>query len=284
MKPDKATDYFSAYYEGTLPLGLKSQFETLLSTNPSVADQYATFAAALLELDEARNIEIEPPADLHERIMRRVDRAAYEQKEQVRKGFFGQWRLALFGGAAAIAIVAGVVTLTRPDGKSDSTYEANTLGLSVPVRQTEARMEFLPRDGAPMVQVQSPVDDVIRVTVYPGNTVLAEQKISARGTLNFPITNSNPEGAVIGVRQLQGAASLWVALPGTGKVTLEGNGTLGEFIQHLANRQKSIVVLESKNPEEGLTWKFTGEAATAVETSLDPVAVEVKSTYIRVRH
>src|SRR5947209_1700267 len=105
MNLAKARDYFSAYYEGSLERGLKQAFETRLAEDAQLQAEFAAFEKTMKGLEAFGAVEIEPPADLHERITARLDHAIWEQKRTAsRFTGLGWWKMGFMGAAVAAGL------------------------------------------------------------------------------------------------------------------------------------------------------------------------------------
>src|SRR5581483_3658540 len=94
----------------TLSGGLLHELERHLNEDPACAHEYEAFKAEMGSFESLPPIEI--PADLGERIARRLDKADWEAK-QTRKVPFGWLRLGLVGVTAAALLVVGLIELNR---------------------------------------------------------------------------------------------------------------------------------------------------------------------------
>lgn len=113
MTSDKARELFSEHLEGTLSAGLKQAFERRLTEDPALAEEYRLFARVYDALGSMPPVEA--PADLNERIQRRLDRAVWEEKSRGRPSV-GWLRTLAFGAAAAAILVTGYVGYIRTLG------------------------------------------------------------------------------------------------------------------------------------------------------------------------
>ena len=116
MNANKAREFFSSYFEGNLDDGLRQAFERTLNTDAELQAEYKAFERTLGQLAGLRDVEIEVPFDLHERISARLDRHIYEKRQTRGGGFLAFWKPALAAGVASLAVIGTVLSLNSSGG------------------------------------------------------------------------------------------------------------------------------------------------------------------------
>ncbi len=280
MKPDKANEYFSAYFEGTLPEGLRPQFEELLENSPAVADEYASFVAGYESLEWLGKQPVAIPADLHETIMRRVDRVAHEKKLVKKSWFGGNLRMAWLGGLGLIAILATGLSLVRPSGNQRLAEAGTGIGVS----QSEPAFLFSVVDSQPTVRIKSYQADTISVEDMDSGQQLKQFKVVEGQSVEIPIQREGANQAAIEVRSLQAQKSVVVVLPSQAATgALSGKGSVIQFARDYANRVQRPVFVEVTEPTKMLAWQYASQPGADVNFEGYLLRLEVKSAYVRLR-
>lgn len=279
MKPDKAHEYFSAYYEGNLPEGLKQQFESLLETSPSVAAEYEGFVATVETMAWFGEQPVTPPADLHDLIMRRIDHVAYVEKQKKPSWFGGNLRMAWLGGLGVVAIIAAGFAILRPGGAAD----VATAGTAVVAEQAPL-FTFGIVNGTPTVRVKSYTADTITVLQPETQAVVHTVKLAPNQSIEFPVNQMGESGGSAVIRSEGSARSVAVVLPnGKAPAASAGKGTVLDFAKECASRENLPVFVDVTEMGKMLTWTFASERRADVNFEGYLLRLEVKSTYIRVR-
>src|SRR5579859_1468627 len=181
MNLGKARDYFSAYYEGSLDRGLKQSFEARLKEDAQLQAEYRAFERTMAGLGALGRIEIEPPADLHEKISARLDRAVWDQKRAKTNSWFALWKVFVLGAAAATAVFVGFYKL---NANGDSQNRAGIAGLPTP--GSEAQFKFSSRNQT--VYLSFPTVDHATVVIKDGNgKILDSEALDHQGISDKPL-------------------------------------------------------------------------------------------------
>src|SRR5688572_18563817 len=174
MSHDKAREYFSAYYEGTLERGLKETFERALSTDAQVQAEYRAFERLMGSLDVMKTEAPEPEFDLHEAIARRLDKHIYEETRKAKHPIFAWWKSAALGGLATVALVATILQL-RTNQTGPGTAHL------VPIVASE-RFELKSANGSFNLHYSTSGEKTILVRAADGSVL--EQRELKNGSLN----------------------------------------------------------------------------------------------------
>lgn len=254
MTNEKAKEFFSAYYEGSLDSGLCISFEQKLKADSHLKQDYDAFVHAMEDLDILKFEQITIPEDLHEKISARLDRHIYEQKRKPTP-VWGTWvRGFAFAGIGAIAIMAAIMTLGHGGGNGPS---QSSIGVSPdqPPKYTVGpdgvTVQFKPSSVKALIVTNSQGKEMSRSTT--GNPTL--------------LSNPLPNAAVFGV-QIAGERDVtYIAIPGKMRSSLnKGDGTLVEFAKAASDYFRLPVSLENHQPTEHVSWMFTS-VDTVAETS-----------------
>lgn len=259
MNANKAREYFSAYFEGDLDAGLKQQFEQTLQNDAEVRSEYELFTQTMQFLADYEEQEIEIPFDLNEQISRKVDSHVWNQKQSEKPGFFAQWRMAIVGGAAALAILAAVVTIN-----SNGSQEFTPSGLT----PSQNAQVFPLSYSDDQIRLNIKATDAMTITVVDLDTeaVIETLEVKKNTVFDGPLTNEKSEAAAL---QINFGGSemdpIVVVLPGAvDSPDLEGEGTAVEFAKAVAQTFRTPVIVRLSEREMLLTWAFD-ESMTAEE-------------------
>src|SRR2546429_9984360 len=80
MNQEKAKEFFSNYYEGTLEPGLAQALEHAMSRDGGIRDDYHHFEQSYEELSSLKFETIEIPFDLNDKILANIDRHIYDNR------------------------------------------------------------------------------------------------------------------------------------------------------------------------------------------------------------
>lgn len=249
MNISKARDFFSAYHEGTLDEGLKEAFERSMAADPTIAEEYASFVELMESLSEP-SPEAPVPGDLHEKIMARLDRSAWEQKQKASSGWFGYWRPALIGGLAVTAIVAGILNLNN---QNNGVAEAGLAGgIVVPTNSAELIHD---EDGF-RFDIKGSVGSHFLVRRVDTGEVLED--ISLRRThQSHEIANQSATAAPIEVVSPGGERYLVIVLPGTKhESAYSGEGSTLDVGRAIAGTFRMPVILRTPDSVRRFKWSF----------------------------
>ncbi|MCH8273778.1 MAG: secretin and TonB N-terminal domain-containing protein [Armatimonadetes bacterium] len=210
MKCQKAKELFSELHEQTLSGGLKQTVERHLFECPVCQEDYRAFKVVYDQIGSLPSVQ--EPEDLHERIMRRVDRAAWDRKQAAPAGFLWLRSLAFAGVAAAVVGVAYVGYKQLADG----TTQAVPVPVPAPVTQAElpvvarangwVTLQFTARESTEILLREGGSD----YSALPPEDALQLQKrtLEPPKRLTIPHKNEGPRATVV-----------WAVVEGVPKVT-----------------------------------------------------------------
>lgn len=251
MTNEKARDFFSAYYEGSLEPGLCVSFEQKLKADISLKDEYRAFERAMESLGTLQFEEIEIPHDLHERISARLDRDIYERKRNAKPALSLWIRSLAFSGVAALAIVGAIFAMNARSG------EANTAsGAPLPAN---ANVVYTV-NGDDISLKYAPASTKVVVITNDEGKELSRNEVGGDGKpdLKTVLSNPLPNAAVFGI-QIEGEASpSFVAVYGTERSSInKGEGTVVDFAKAVADYYHTHVMVNTSTPTERVNWTFT---------------------------
>lgn len=263
MNQEKARDFFSAYYEGSLDRGLRQQFEARLASDANLKSDYAAFAETMEALSCFSDEEIEIPIFLDDRIATRLE-AEEARRARRTPAFLGWLRYGAMTGLAAVAIFASIFAF-RGGSK------VATAGL-VPDGATAESPDHLQFIGDQHeVKLRFTGNEVKMVTVSSATTGHVVKRLATDHlTTETALRNSNPHAAVFSVAAGgEAGEKALVALPGTAHAKQDsGSGSLTVFAAAVADRYGVPVVIRGNTAGE-VTWTFEpGTALHNVETAL----------------
>ncbi len=248
MNHDKARDFFSSYYEGSLEGGLKQSFELKLSTDASLQGDYAAFVETIRELDTLRFEEIAIPVFLSDRIATRL-----EQVQEKPKFGFPVWSNWLRGfavtGLAAAAIVFALPFFNSNKGASTADLVASGSNLD------QIRFKV---DGSKLVLQYQPSNPKTLVISSPttGKEIQRFDLNSQR--VESPIENSLANPAIFKIQPIGDKNSSLVAVPGQSPSKAKtGEGSVQDLSLALAGHYRIPVVIEAADVTHRVSWNFS---------------------------
>lgn len=270
MNLAKARDYFSAYYEGSLDRGLKQTFEAHLNEDSKLQAEYAAFEKTMKGLEAFGAIEIEPPADLHEKISARLDHAIWEQK-RVNSRFAGLGWLKL--GIMGAAVAAGLVlALFKLNGHSSANVAS--------VFPTGSSSEFAFKPGNQGLDLSYPSVDHATVIIKNANgEVTASLPLNHQGINDKPLENKSDSAQLLSVEtEDQSTPVTYVALPGSTRDTnTVGKGTLKSLALALAGHYgKPVIIQAPDDADRSTSWDLSvADELAATRTAVQALNLAV---------
>jgi hypothetical protein len=259
MTNEKARDFFSAYYEGSLEPGLCVSLEQKLSVDGSLKDEYQAFERAMSSLDTLKFEEITIPDDLHERISARLDRDIYERKRNA-KPALGVWLRGLtLAGVAAAAIIGTIFAM-------NARSEEASAGVGAPL-PAKAHLVYTIQGDQVALKYAPASSKTVVITdgegkVLSRNVVGGDQKPDLKSVLENPL----PNAAVFGI-QIEGEDTpSYVVVYGSERTNINhGEGTMVDLAKAVADFYHTHVMLKTGVPTERTSWTFsTSDVVTEV--------------------
>lgn len=268
MNLNKARDFYSAYYEQTLDDGLRQAFERAMELDAQVSAEYRQFVRIMEHL-KGFEAPVEVPADLHAKIRERVDAhiIKMEQKAKQPSWFFG-WKPIAYGAVAAVAIIAGLVSISNSGSK-----DVSVAGMGASI--TDTSPSFKVEEGVLTLRFSSTKGNLLTITDLESGHPLFAGRL-ARQQFVGPLKNSADSAVVVSVTFGSDYDPFLVAVPGT-RVSTEttGTGTLAEMAKALSDRYASPVVIANGDATKLVSWKFDGtDALNASKDELDELGMK----------
>lgn len=271
MNQEKAREFFSAYYEGTLEAGLSQTFEQRLKADSQLQDEYRTFEATMSELDTLKFEEIEIPSFLSDRIATRLEEV--QEKAKAKNPVWTLWLRGLaFGGVATLAILGAIAGYYRTEGPSTSQIVPTSTSDSLKLDTS-----------GPNVVMNYQSSQREQMSISSGGTLLKSLNLDAGTRVKSPLENDQAGAALFEV-SVRGKTTV-IAIPGTQRQTSNAtSGTLKAFAAAMADFYRTPVELEVADAEKTVNWSFEGgrSAAGALQgapysvVELDNGVIEIK--------
>lgn len=266
MNLSKAREYFSAFYEGSLDRGLREGFERALKTDAQIQAEYKAFERTMMQLDAMKATDVEPPTDLHDLIMARIDKNVWDQKQK-RNPVLSWWKSAIAVGVAATVIAIGVLQ----SGKGTAANEAgltmpSNASLDVRAGEKSVFLDYAP-NGHHQVIIKS--DD---------GKVLESLDLNGKPIRDKVLRNATKVAIMMSVEIDK--SPTWIALPGTDRSNRSaGKGTIKDLALEIANACNVPVVLKVKDIDAETSWKLDSTDAHA--TAMSAVSAMSKQVELR---
>ncbi|MBL8049520.1 MAG: hypothetical protein JNJ45_12645 [Chthonomonas sp.] len=263
MNSSKAREHFSDYYEGSLDAHLLRGFEAELERNPTLQREWSQFVEAMESLNELRDVPVQVPADLNERISMRLDRHIWEAKQAPEKVSFlsGWWRSLALGGVAATALVATLLTLNQRSANYTAGMGEGQSPLSV--RAVGEDLEII-------AQSRNSTRLVVRDVTHSTEIKVIEVN---RQRVRSVIDNGDASGRIISVSLGDYDKTLVIAFPGTVEES-RTSGSVAEFSMAVATARRAPVVVDVSDLAAKVTWTSD---LKSMKLEAKPVGFQVQS-------
>ncbi|MFQ3586688.1 MAG: hypothetical protein SNJ74_12850 [Fimbriimonadaceae bacterium] len=270
MNAQKAREYFSSYYEGVLERGLRESLERKFQSDPAVKADYDSFVRTMKAIEQMRDAVPEPPENLHETIMARLDRQIWEARRKPVQHWLGWWKPALAGSLACLAIVAAINQIGRPSDTSQAAIAPTPNdGVGAPVRPTESMTAQINDSGGVTFVYSTAAERRVVVRSEDGR-IRSDATVNA-STLRYHLTNEHPAAEVVSIEVGDSGPVALVALPGTSmERNGEGSGNLRDLIRASAGFFRTPIVLAASDASLPVTWNFSSQDPVAELTRALP--------------
>ena len=267
MNQRKARDLYSHYHEGSLDEGLRQAFERAMQNDPDIRSEYEQFVRVIGDLNSmAKPVEV--PADLHQRILERLDQSAPESGADSRTStIWWAWKPLAYGTAAAAIAIMMIVSF------------GPSRGGSVQVAGTSGSVEVAPslrnEDGELTFVFRTDAETTITVSRVADNVELLSRKLSGQ-YVELALQNDADEPSMLRVDIASENHPVYLLIPGIAIAQDDvGSGSLLEFATAISARYNVPVQVSVNDAQAILDWDFD---------SLDPVdAVEDEITGLGMR-
>lgn len=259
MNATKAREFFSEYYEGSMDAGLRQSFERRLNTDASVQAEYRAFERIMGELGELRNVEVEIPFDLSERIDARLDLHVHEEARNAKPAMFAWWKGLAVAGIGALAIFGAFQSLQDTGNGPFTGGMGPGAAAAVPMK-----VELV--DGEPVLIYRPSSKRTVVIRDAIEGTERERIDLDNR-ELRSPLRNNSVSAKLMSIDGGDGSMPMLVAVPGTApEPKRSGQGTIQEFVLALADHYRIPVTLKTSAPERMVVWNFESADAMADAT------------------
>jgi len=259
MNQEKAREYFSGYYEGTLERGLRQTLEQRMRTDAQLQAEYRAFERTMDHLDMLKYETIEVPSYLSDRIATRIEEAQASVK---RTNPLVLWlpRFAI-GGLAAAALLFGAINIFNPGKGPSESSVITTPGISAPVPL--AGVVTVTTEGHSVkVSYQSSTPHTVVITDGQGQS--GSYQLLANQPFGMGLKNPNAQATMFEVKVSDGGTDEFIAVPGTApQPNASDSGTVADFAKVLADKFNSPVVLKVQDPSKAMSWDLDSDSAMA---------------------
>ncbi len=266
MNNDKAREFFSSYFEGTLEQGLKQSLERQFNTDSELKGEYRHFERTLGQLSDLKLEDIPVPADLHETIATRLDRHIYEQKRTASTGFTGLWRNLSLGAIGLAAIVGAVYSIPHLGTKGAAGIIAGE-----PQKQVagSSHIDFKAQPNSVLVEINPSTERTL--TIESDGKVLKRLLAKSGEQSSTPLVNQQLNAAAMCVTVQGDPTQHFVALPGrVANTERVGQGDLVTFAKAVAGYYQRPVLLEVSDTKQVVHWSFV--ATEPLKATMDALA------------
>jgi hypothetical protein len=268
MNQEKARDFFSAYYEGSLEKGLLQAFEQRLGADMQLQAEYRAFARTMQELNLLREEAIEVPQYLSDRIATRIEQA----RSAKQKSPFLLWlpRLA-FGTFVAVAVVGSIVGIFSRGRSTEATFipsgvEARSEAITVSQVGSRAVIHYM-----------SATPKSVSIIDNSGQVLQSYNLAAEQALEDTELVNPNSSATRFEVKVSDGGPDIYVLIPGRNPAPSTKNyGSVMDYASALSDHFRIPVVVNTKSQSKPLSWTFDGLGAVKdASATLDGTGYEV---------
>ena len=260
MTQDKAREFFSSYYDGTIEKGFKQALEQKFRVDADLLAEYKEFEGVLNSLSFLQGEEIEVPFDLNDKISARIDKHVWDQKKAPAVSIFSGFKSYVFGAIAVVAIVGASVTLHQKGGK------AAEAGIGISSGATVDKLEASVKDDVLHLNYTPSTPEQVIVRSEDGKVL---RQVEVKDALDTTLVNSQPNATLMNVSVGQQVPTTYFAIPGsTREMKTSGTGSVLEFAKALSGYYKVPVEITGQ-PDGNISWTFSGsDVRQAAQTNL----------------
>lgn len=270
MTNEKARDFFSSYYEGTLDPGLAQTLELKLDGDVRLKNEYRNFATTMDDLYVLRTEDIQAPANLSEKINARLDKEIWDKKQRQPVSFFGWLKGLAAVGVAGIAIAAAFISLSNRSG------DVATSGV-IAVSADKATFKTT-KDGL-VFSYQGSVPKMVVITGESGKEIdRKEVGTDASPKYSGLLQNTNDHAAAF-IIEIHGVSTNMVVVPGkAASLKTTGAGSLQDYAKAFADFYRIPVVLQVSATDRSIVWKF--QSPNIIESASNTLGSGYRATLL----
>ena len=273
MNQEKAREFFSAYYEGSLEPGLVLTLEQKFKSDPSLKLDYDAFVTSYEQLSALRSEEIEIPIFLSDRIATRLDEVQASKKRSI-FAWHWNWRSMAAAGVAGLAILGAGLGILAKGGRVSTASGMPDLTNNI-VKQTPI-LPAVPTINAVGAKVtlsyQPQSAHSVRISVgADAPKIVRTINLEAGQPVESPLQNKNATAQLFTIQQDDSSDKLLVVVPGSTRVTetRSGQSSLSDFACALSDAYGVPVLIESTKAGETVNWKIDLSAGDSLKSASD---------------
>ncbi|MBL8059739.1 MAG: hypothetical protein JNK63_03370 [Chthonomonas sp.] len=282
MRLEKAYEYFSAYYEGSLDAAMRTQLDRMFEAHSVLRKDFESFAQTMEDLDGSFATDVPIPHDLHDRISARIDRAAYENTVANPRGIQAVWRKFAFGGLAVVLIGGATVSLLNRNATGDT---AASVIPSEITQTTNAELRVEANAKGAFLRFQPSATDAIQIIRLPDGSLIQSYKVAPNQALDIPLKNAGEEPVALRVKAEMSRKTLLVIVPGSKQTnSTSGDGSLLDLAMAFSSSLGRPVVIETPSLSTAVRWELNRDNITRSSATPGELSVELKGELVRIRY
>jgi hypothetical protein len=258
MNANKAREYYSAYFEGTLEGGLKQSFERKLASDAVVQAEYRAYVDVVEKLNAMREDVIEVPHDLHETISAHLDKHLWEKQRKTRFALGGWWRSLALGGLATLAIVGTIASLNGGMG---------AIGAGIVGVGSKDSIDVVATNEGVFIEGKVVGHSEVEVRDLLGGKLLKTIKLDGQ-RIHAPITNTGTDPIILSFSRVGDSRQIRVAIPGARSASEpQGSGMVADLAKAAAGYYHVPIRIETDDLDSTVRWKFAGRSMSEADSS-----------------
>lgn len=282
MRLEKAYEYFSAYYEGSLDAAMRSQLDRMFEAHSVLRKDFESFAQTMEDLDSSFATEVPIPHDLHDRISARIDRAAHEAAQSKPVGVAVMWRRLAFGGLAFILIGGAAFSLLNRG--TNGRTEASAIP-SMIERTTNADLRVEANGKGTFLKFQPGSRDTVHIVRLPDGKVVETYKVAPNQALDIPLQNKSDQAVALRISTEVGKDVLTVVVPGSSRTQVNaGEGKVLDLAMTISSFFGRPVVIDSDSLTAAVRWELNKDNLTQSSVTPSGVSLEIKDQLVRLHY
>lgn len=282
MRLEKAYEYFSAYYEGSLDAAMHSQLDRMFEAHSVLRKDFESFAQTMEDLDGSLASDVPVPDNLHDLITARLDRSVYEAERAKPAGFAGFWQKVALGGLAFVLVGGAALSILNRGNSGE--IQAGAVPTQIN-RSADAELRVEADHKGAFLRFHPRSDETVKIVRLPDGAVVQTYKAGPRQSLDVPLNNKTEQAVVLRIVAEPSHKSFTVIIPGSVRKTeLQGEGNVIQFAMALSSHFGRPVTLDTETPEAIVRWRLNSENITRSTAAPGDLAVELKNELVRIRY
>ena len=265
MNQEKAKEFFSSYYEGSLEPGLVQALEQAMQRDANLRADYRNFENTYEELGNLKYETIEIPFDLEDRIAARIDRQNLERRNEKQPVWTLWLRNFAVAGICCVAILGAALSIRNLKG----TAAGASFVPSAASAQDEISVEPTPNHAA---TVHFAPANSQTLTIKEGLNGPDRSRMPSDGAeITTTLENPTVAATAFELETTDDSRPTLIAIPGsTRSAATKGGGNMEAFAKALADHYNVPVEVHAAHPTVNLNWEFkAANPADAAKSVLD---------------